>query len=595
MCGIVGYIGQRPAGPILLNCLSRLEYRGYDSCGIAVAEGGVRVYKDAVRVKVLEETLPRGIKGTVGIGHTRWATHGEPSQVNAHPHGDCAGKIAVVHNGIINNFQKLRQQLTDEGHSFISETDTEVIPHLMEKYYDGDLAKAVATALGEVEGSYAIIVMMAGEPDLVAARKDSPLIIGVGDRENYIASDVPAVLDYTNRVIYLEDDDIAVVTAGDIKVRRQGAGVDRKVHRISWSMEDAQKGGYGHFMLKEIHEQPRVIRDTIQAYLPADESAEDLFGPGDTDLGSMLMLACGTSYHAALIGKYLIEELTGIPVRTELASEFNYHGYHFAVDRAIVITQSGETADVLKAMKRLREAGCPVTAITNVVGSTASRLAERVVYTRAGPEISVAATKSFVAQLMALYWLALRYSKIDISRWDNLVMELRQLPGKVQQVLDNDAVILKCAGQLAGYNHTFFIGRGINFPVALEGALKLKEISYIHAEGYAAGELKHGPFALLGREAPVVAVVARDGTYEAMLTGIKEIKARHSPVIALVAEGDEAVGELADTVITVPQTDAIFSPVVNTVALQLLAYYVAEQRGCPIDFPRNLAKSVTVE
>jgi len=595
MCGIIGYIGEKQAGPILLNCLSRLEYRGYDSCGIAVAGGGVRVYKDAVRVKALEETLPPGIKGMVGIGHTRWATHGEPSQVNAHPHGDCAGKIAVVHNGVINNFQKLRQQLTDEGHSFISETDTEVIPHLVEKYYDGDLARAVAMALGEVEGSYAIIVMMAGESELVAARKDSPLIIGIGDRENYIASDVSAVLDYTSRVIYLEDDDIGVITADDIKVTRHGAGVDRKRHRISWSVEDAQKGGYGHFMLKEIHEQPKVIRDTIQAYLPADEPTADLSGLEDTGLESMLMLACGTSYHAALIGKYLLEELSGIPVRTELASEFNYHGYHFAAGRAIVITQSGETADVPKAMKRLREAGCPVTAITNVVGSTASRLAERIIYTRAGLEISVAATKSFVAQLMALYWLALRYSKIDISRWDNLVMELRQLPGKVQQVLDNDAVILKCAGQLAGYNDVFFIGRGINFPVALEGALKLKEISYIHAEGYAAGELKHGPFALLGREAPVVAVVARDGTYEAMLTGIKEIKARHSPVIALVTEGDEAVGELADTVITVPRVDAIFSPVVNTVALQLLAYYAAKQRGCPIDFPRNLAKSVTVE
>ncbi|MDP6043112.1 MAG: glutamine--fructose-6-phosphate transaminase (isomerizing) [Dehalococcoidales bacterium] len=595
MCGIVGYIGEKQAGPILLNCLSWLECRGYDSCGIAVAGGDLTVYKNAVRVKALEETLPPGIKGTAGIGHTRWATHGEPSQVNAHPHGDCAGKIVVVHNGVINNFQKLRQQLSGEGHSFISETDTEVIPHLVEKYYDGDLAKAVAIALDEVVGSYAIIVMMAGEPGLVTARKDSPLIIGIGDRENYIASDVPAVLDYTNRVIYLEDDDIGVITADDVKVTRQGAGVDRERHRISWSMEDARKGGYGHFMLKEIHEQPKVIRDTIQAYLLAEESTEDLFGPRDTYRASMLLLACGTSYHAAMIGKYLLEELFGTPVRTELASEFNYHGYNIAVDRAIVITQSGETADVLKAMKRLTGAGCPVTAITNVMGSTASRMAQRVVYTRAGPEISVAATKSFIAQLMALYWLALLYSKIDISQRDNLVTKMRQLPGKVQQVLDNDAVILKCAGQLAGYDHTFFVGRGINFPVAMEGALKLKEISYIHAEGYAAGELKHGTFALLGREAPVVAVVAQDDTYEAMLTGIKEIKARHSPVIALVAEGDETVGELADTVITVPQTDAIFSPVVNTVALQLLAYYTAKQRGCPIDFPRNLAKSVTVD
>jgi len=599
MCGIIGYIGERQARPILLNCLYRLEYRGYDSCGIAVAGNGIKVYKngdkDAVRVKALEEALPRGIKGTVGIGHTRWATHGEPSRVNAHPHCDCTGKIAVVHNGVINNFQELRQKLAGEGHKFVSETDTEVIPHLVEKYYDGDLAQAVAMALREVEGSYAIIVMMAGEPELVVARKDSPLIIGIADRENFIASDVPAVLDYTNRVIYLEDGDIGVVTASDIEVRRSGTVVDRKEHRISWSIEDAQKGGYGHFMLKEIHEQPKVIRDTIRGYMAADEPPADLSGLGDTNGEEILILACGTSYHAALIGKYLMEELAGIPVRAELASEFNYSDHRFDIKKVIVITQSGETADVLKAVKRLKDEGRQVTAITNVVGSTASRIADRVVYTQAGPEIGVAATKSFIAQVMALYQLVLPYSRIDIHRLDSLVMELRQLPEKVQQILDNEAVISECAGQLAGYNDVFFIGRGINLPVALEGALKLKEISYIHAEGYAAGELKHGPFALLGKDTPVVAVVARDNTYEAMLTNIKEIKARRSPVIALVAEDDEAVAELADTIITVPQVDVIFTPVVNTVALQLLAYYAAKERGCSIDFPRNLAKSVTVE
>jgi len=595
MCGIVGYIGERQVKPVLLNCLYRLEYRGYDSCGIAVSGGDLEVYKDAVRVKALEETLPQLIGGKAGIGHTRWATHGEPSQVNAHPHCDCTGKIAVVHNGVVNNFQKLRQQLASEGHNFISETDTEVIPHLIEKYYEGDLEKAVEAALREVEGSYAIVVLMTGEPKLVVARKDSPLVIGVGDRETFVASDVPAILDYTSRVIYLEDDDIGVVTPDNVKVSQHGVVVARKEHQILWSIGDAQKAGYEHFMLKEIHEQPKVIRDTIGGYISAAEPIASLAMTGDTGLENVFILACGTSYHAALVGKYMMEELFRVAVRTELASEINYSGQTSSQSRAIIITQSGETADALKAIKKLKAEGCRVIVITNVVGSTASRIADQIVYTRAGPEISVAATKSFTAQLMALYWLALPYAKVDIRRLDSLVLGLRQLPGRVQQVLDNEAVIAEYAKQLSKFENVFFISRGINFPVALEGALKLKEISYIHAEGYAAGELKHGPFALLGSETPVVAVVAQDNTYEAMLTNIKEIKARRSPVIALVEEGDEEVREVADSVITVPQVDGIFSPVVNTVVLQLLAYYTAKQRGCPIDFPRNLAKSVTVE
>jgi len=594
MCGIVGYIGERQAQPILLNCLHRLEYRGYDSCGIAVLGGAVEIYKDAVRVKALANTSPP-LKGIAGIGHTRWATHGEPSKANAHPHCDCTGKIAVVHNGVINNFQKLRQQLAGEGHNFVSETDTEVIPHLIEKYYDGDLAKAVEAALREMEGSYAVIALVSGESKLVVARKDGPLVIGVGDRENFIASDVPAILDYTNRVIYLEDDDIGIVSPDNIEVRRHGVEVDRKEHKISWSVEDAQKAGYEHFMLKEIHEQPKVIRDTIAGYVSATEKGADLALLGDVGLEGMLILACGTSYHAALLGKYIFEELVRVPVKAEVASEFNYYGHTPVRSRAIVITQSGETADVIKTIRRMREAGCWVAAVTNVVGSTASRIADQIIYTRAGPEISVAATKSFIAQLMALYWLALPYSKIDIRKLDNLITGLRQLPGKVQQVLDNESAIAELARQLSGCENVFFIGRGINFPVALEGALKLKEVSYIHAEGYAAGELKHGPFALLGSNTPVVAIVAQDNTCEPMLTNIKEVKARRSPVIVVVEEGDEVIGDLVDSVITVPKVDAIFSPVVNTVALQLLAYYTAKHRGCPVDFPRNLAKSVTVE
>jgi glucosamine--fructose-6-phosphate aminotransferase (isomerizing) len=594
MCGIVGYIGDKKAQPILLNSLGKLEYRGYDSCGIAIANKNIEVYKDVVRVKALANMLTPH-DGSTGIGHTRWATHGEPSKVNAHPHCDCKGKIAVVHNGTINNFMQLRGMLTAEGHILASETDTEVIPHLIEKYYDGDFEKAVALAMQELEGSYTMIAIMAGEPRLIAMRKESPLVIGIGDRENYIASDVPALLDYTSRVIYLEDGDIAVVTAADVKVKQNGAAIKREEHKISWSMEDAQKGGYEHFMLKEIHEQPKVIRDTLTEYLSTSEPVVDLAGVEGGGLENMIILGCGTSYHAGMVGKYIIEGLLDVPVRVELADEFNYSGQSSAINQAIVITQSGETRDVLKAIKRLKGKGSRIIAITNVVGSTVTRVADRIVYTRAGPEISVAASKTFVAQLISLYWLALPYAKVDAARLDELVQGLRQLPVKVQQVLDNEDEIAAFAKKLAAFDNVFYIGKGINYPVALEGALKLKEISYIHAEGYAAGELKHGPFALLGEKTPVVAVVTQDNTYEAIITSIKEIKARRSPVIALAGEDDDAIKELADFVIKLPKVDSLFSPVVNSVALQLLAYFVAKERGCPIDFPRNLAKSVTVE
>ncbi|OGN99454.1 MAG: glutamine--fructose-6-phosphate aminotransferase [Chloroflexi bacterium RBG_13_51_52] len=594
MCGIVGYIGDKKAQPILLNALGKLEYRGYDSCGIAIANKSIEVYKDVGRVKALAKILEPH-NGKVGIGHTRWATHGEPSKINAHPHSDCAGKIAVVHNGTINNFSRLREMLAEEGHVLASETDTEVIPHLIEKYYDGDFEKAVEMAVGEIDGAYTMIAIMAGESRLIAARKDSPLIIGVGDRENLIASDVPALLDYTSRVIYLEDGDIAVVSASDVKVKQNGAVIDREVHEISWSMEDAQKGGYEHFMLKEIHEQPKVIRDTLTDYLSKAETAADLTGMGGGSLENIIILACGTSYHAGLVGKYIIEDLVNVPVRVEMADEFSLSGQSPAGNQAIVITQSGETLDVLKAIKRLKANGNRVIAVTNVVGSSVTRAADRTIYTRAGPEICVAATKTFVAQLIALYWLALPYARVNAARLDELVLELRQLPVKVQQVLDNEAEIAAYAKKLAAYDNVFYIGKGINYPIAMEGALKLKEISYIHAEGYAAGELKHGPFSLLGEKTPVVAVVTQDNTYEPIVTSIKEIKARHSPVIVLANEDDDVMPDLADSVITIPRVDPLFSPVVNITALQLLAYFVAKERGCPIDFPRNLAKTVTVE
>ena len=593
MCGIVGYVGSKQAQPILLNCLGRLEYRGYDSCGVAVSSNNINTCKDAIRVAALKKAAPP-LSGTTGIGHTRWATHGEPSQINAHPHLDCTGHIAVVHNGVINNFQKLKQQLTSEGHKFISETDTEVISHLIEKYYDGYLEKALEATLSDIEGSYAIIVTVAGESKLGVARKDTPLIIGIGDRENFIASDVPAILDYTDRVMYLEDDDIGIITADSIKIRRHGTEVAGEEHKITWTIGDAKKAGYEHFMLKEIHEQPKVIRDTLAEWVPS-EPIVDLATLRDTGIETILILACGTSYHAALIGKHITQELLRIPVRVELASEFNYYGHTLAGTTAIIITQSGETADVLRSMKRLKETICQLIVITNVVGSTANRIADQTIYTRAGPEISVAATKSLMAQLMVLYWLIVPHSKIEARTLASLTMELRQLPVKVQQVLGNEDKILACARYLSKYENIFFIGRGINFPVALEGPLKLKEVSYIHAEGHAAGELKHGPSALLGSNTPVIAITTHDNTYEAMLTNIKEVKARGSPLVALAEEGDEIIEDLADLVITIPKVDAIFSPVVNIAALQLLAYYTAKERGCSIDFPRNLAKSVTVE
>jgi glucosamine--fructose-6-phosphate aminotransferase (isomerizing) len=578
----------------LIGALKRLEYRGYDSCGIALRDGDILVYKKTGRVYELEMKIPRH-KSKMGIGHTRWATHGKPSQINAHPHMDCNSKIAVVHNGIINNFQSLREQLTNEGHRFCSETDTEVIPHLIEKYYKEDLEKAVKTALSHIEGSYAIIVLHTDYQGLIVARNESPLIIGVGDQENFVASDVPAVLDCTDRVLYLEDGDLGVVTEGGIRITNLGKEVKREEHRVPWSIEDAQKAGYEHFMLKEIHEQPKVIQDTFRGHVSVVEPVLDMEIDKGIDFGNILILACGSSYHAALVGKYIIEKLDQIPVRVELASEFN--SMDVVSDRtwAIGITQSGETADTQQALKRVKSLGCTTLAIANVVGSSATRLADRSFYIRAGPEISVAATKSFTAQLIALYLLGLSMSNIDIKYFRDLTTALKLLPTKVRNLLDREDNIASFGKYLAKYQNAFFIARGINFPIALEGALKLKEISYIHAEAYAAGELKHGPLALLTPDTPVIAITARDDTYEKMLANIKEVKAREAPLIALAEDGDEEIEKFADQVIWVPEVDPLYSPIVNTVALQLLAYYTAKERGCSIDLPRNLAKSVTVE
>ncbi len=595
MCGIVGYVGDREAQPILVNCLRRLEYRGYDSCGIALRNAdSVKLSKDAVRIETLAGTLLPNSSG-IGIGHTRWATHGKPSQVNAHPHTDCTGKIAVVHNGVIDNYLQLRESLIEEGHRFVSETDTEVIPHLVEKHYQGDLEQAVYKALEEIEGYYAFIVFHSDSEELVVARNGSPLIVGVSDREKFVASDVPAVLDYTDRVIYVEDGDVGVITQGNMRFTRNGEVVEKEEQGIPWSLEEAQKAGYDHFMLKEIHEQPKVIRNTLSGHVSAVEPSVNLGIDLSARFDRILLLACGTSYHAALVGKHLMERLARVPVHVEIASEFNYSGEVFGETLAILITQSGETTDSIRALKKAKASGCRTLAVTNVIGSSITRIADQSLYIKAGPEISVAATKSFVAQLVMLYLLALDLAVADVRSRGNMIGELRQLPNKVRELLEGEEEIAEQGEYLASFDNVFIVARGINYPVALEGALKVKEISYVHAEGYAAGELKHGPFALLTPSTPVVAVVARDNTYDTLMANIKEIKARESPVLAIAPEGDSEVGKYVDSVIRVPSVDPLFSPVVNTVALQLLAYYAAKARGCPIDTPRNLAKSVTVE
>ncbi len=594
MCGIVGYAGSREALPSIIRALHKLEYRGYDSAGVAVLGTELRIFKACGRVESLERAIPPLI-GNIGIGHTRWATHGEPSQVNAHPHTDCNGKFAVVHNGVIANYQQVKEELIAEGHRFVSETDTEVIPHLIEKYYKDDLETALAKALDKLTGSYAVAIIAKNENKMVVAKHGSPLVIGLGTQENLIASDIPPLLDYTNRVICLDDGEMGIITRDRVRIVKSGKEITKQIMTVDWNTEDVQKGGYEHFMLKEIYEQPKVIRQALSNY---DPSAEPLVGPdfmGSKSGKGLLILACGTSYHAGLVAKYVIEELLDVPVRVELASEVNHRERVIPVANAIAVTQSGETADVLISMKKLIDAGCSTLAITNVKGSSASRLANQTLYMQAGPELSVAATKSFIAQLIELYKLILMQPAVNENLRQHLLTELKSMPAQAQWVLDNASQIRDCAYQVSPYSNVFYIGRGINYPIALEGALKIKEISYIHAEGYAAGEIKHGPFSLLQNDTPVIAIVSKDFTYEAMITNIKEIKSRKAPVIALAQENDHYIETLADRVIRVPNLHNLFSPIVNVITLQLLAYYTAKYRGCPLDFPRNLAKSVTVE
>ncbi|MCE5297241.1 MAG: glutamine--fructose-6-phosphate transaminase (isomerizing) [Euryarchaeota archaeon] len=597
MCGIIGYTGYRQASEVLMEALKRLEYRGYDSAGIAILSPNLSMHKQKGELDRLRVRLPK-IEGNVGIGHTRWATCGKPSNENAHPFVDCTGKIAIVHNGIIENYMQLKEQLGLESNRFTSQTDTEVIVHLIEKHFNGNLLDAVRLAMNEIKGTYAVAAMVQGSNELIAARKENPLVIGVGVNENFIASDVTALLSYTNKVKYVMDGEIVSITPDRIRIfDPEGNEVQREDFVVTWNAEDAQKGGFSHFMLKEIFEEPQAIHNSLLGALDIIKNGDIL---PNVQFNSIKMIACGSSFNAAMVGKYIMEEMAKIPVTLELASEYRYSPGAKEFPLVILISQSGETADTLAAAREARRRGCRTLGITNVIGSTLTREVDEVVYTRAGPEIGVAATKTFITQLIALYIIAIRvgYAKRALghdSMWGYL-NELRKMPGIVQSVLDRASEIEKASNILVEARDVFFIGRNINYPTVLEGALKLKEISYIHAEGYAAGELKHGPLALLDSKTPVIAVaIQKDLTYDKMLANISEVAARESPVLAIGCEGDRELAQLSDVQISVPCVQPLFSPIPVTIVFQLLSYYAANKRGCSIDKPKNLAKSVTVE
>jgi len=581
VCGIVGYIGKREAAPLIIEGLKKLEYRGYDSFGIAALGSSLTIIKHQGRIS--EHTgSSNELKGTVGIGHTRWATHGIPNDINAHPHLDCTGTIAVVHNGIIENYSELKKQLIGRGHTFLSETDTEVVVHLIEEAYaeKQDLLAAVMEITPKLKGSYAILVISLGEERIIAARQASPLVIGIGDRENFAASDMTPILEYTERAIFLEDGDIVDLREDNVTILHNGVTVTRPIELIDWSVDDVKKGGFSHYMLKEIYEQPQSFFNTIRSINP-DTLPYILHNPA-----SITIVACGSSYHAGLIFKYLFEDHCSIPVRLEFASEFRY--YPPPIDGLVIgITQSGETADTLMALRQAKSHNCKTLAITNILGSSVSRVADATLFMRAGPEISVAATKSFVAQLAVLlkiinYLCEGKYEK-----------QLLQAHKAIEEVLLMDLTYAVDVCKEA--QSIFYVGRGPFYPVSLEGALKMKEISYIHAEGYAAGELKHGPFALLSPKTPVIAICTPGNTYDVMISNIKEMKARGAPVIAIGTDGDSELADIVDRFIPLPKTSPIIQVLTSLVVLQLLAYYTAVALDRDIDKPRNLAKSVTVE
>ena len=611
MCGIVGYIGFREAWPIVIKGLHRLEYRGYDSAGIALMNGSLNIYKKAGKVSDLEKSVENeDLKGTIGMGHTRWATHGEPSDRNSHPHTSGDGRLAIIHNGIIENYSTLKEALLSRGHIFKSDTDTEVLIHLIEDIQQQtglDLRESVRIALNEVIGAYAIVIMSKDEPDeLIAARKGSPMVLGVGEKEYFIASDASPIIEYTKNVIYLNDNEIAYIKRNELLIKNINNVVQIPyVQELELKLEMLEKGGFDHFMLKEIYEQPRSIKDCMRGRIYPQKALVQLGGIKEyaeklKNIDRIIIVACGTSWHAGLVGEYLIEEYARIPVEVEYASEFRYRNPIISEkDIVIAVSQSGETADTMAAIELAKEKGATIFGICNVVGASIPRLSHAGVYTHAGPEIGVASTKAFTAQvtvltLMALY-IAQQRGTITQSKLIDLLTELDNIPSMVEKCLLSNDRIKEIAAEFKDARNFLFLGRGSGFPVALEGALKLKEISYIHAEGYPAAEMKHGPIALIDEEMPVVFIATKNSSYEKVISNIQEVKARKGKVIAIVTEGDTTVKNMADYVIEIPDADEIFLPLLATIPLQLLSYHIAVMRGCNVDQPRNLAKSVTVE
>jgi glucosamine--fructose-6-phosphate aminotransferase (isomerizing) len=617
MCGIVGYIGDRQVTPLLIEGLKRLEYRGYDSAGVAVMEnGGIHVRKEAGKISELEAALVADpVTGVAGIGHTRWATHGAPTERNAHPHVSEKGDFAVVHNGIIENAGSLRRKLTELGHEFTSETDTEVLVHLIEEVYGAgegraaeSLERAVEVALRQVEGTYGIAVVSTRDPNkIVVARLGSPLLIGVGGNgETFVASDAAAVIAHTRDVVYLDDGDMATITAEGYTVHRPRHGpVTRPVNRVDWDLSEVERGGYPHFMAKEIAEQPQTLRETMRGRLLEEEGTVKLGGLTGMDdelkeARRVIILGCGTSWHSGLIGEYMLEDIARVPTEVEYASEFRYR--RPVVEEktlAIAISQSGETADTLWAMREAKQQGATCLGVVNQVGSTIARDTDAGVYLHAGPEIGVASTKAFTSQVVVLAMLTVHLGRLrgslSASRGREIVRALGRIPEQVAEILEMEPAIEELAKQYVDSPNFLYLGRGYNFPAALEGALKLKEISYIHAEGYPAAEMKHGPIALIDADMPVVVIAPRDGVYDKIKSNIEEVKARKGSVIAVITEGDDELRAYADHVITIPRTHDALTPILATVPLQLLAYHIAVLRGCDVDQPRNLAKSVTVE
>ncbi len=609
MCGIVGYIGDKKAVDFLLEGLTKLEYRGYDSAGVAVMESSnIFLEKSVGRLDSLKEKLKnQTFNGVIGIGHTRWATHGRPSDVNAHPHTDCHGNFVVVHNGIIENYMTLKEGLIARGHKFVSDTDTEVVPHLLEECYTGDFVDAVRKVLNQIEGSYSLVFMSKDNSDvLICAKQENPLIVGLGKGENFIASDIPAIISRTRETYILNDGEIAIVKKDSVQIiNRQGEPVDKKVFHVTWNAEAAEKGGYEHFMLKEINEQPKAVRDTMSKRI-AKDGASIILDELNWDknfldgINKIYIVACGTAYHAGLVGKFYIERLVRKLVEVDLASEYRYRN-PIVDDKTlvIVISQSGETSDTLAALKESKRLGAKTLAVTNVVGSSIARQAEYVIHTWAGPEIAVASTKAYTTQLILMFMLALYMAQINgtisADRLKDLICKLKKIPAQISETL-SDVDPIKTFARRYGFNEdVFYIGRSLDYCVALEGALKLKEISYIHAEAYASGELKHGTLALIVEGVPVIALATQKSVYEKTLSNIKEVKARDAIVIGIAAAGDTELEKYLDHVIYVPETDELLIPLLTVVPLQLLAYYAAITRGCDVDKPRNLAKSVTVE